>query len=237
MPSPRIELPQFGPRQGESSRHLARSASQPDSGGPSGSAGKDYSTPSVPTSSRLPNLPRAKRPSISSHRHDANPAMALKVLEDIQGAVEGWHQELHLLLRQIQDLYLEGPIVEGWLETIAEDETSSPQPDFDSAVLRHADPGDLAGYVNRRWGQAADNLPRGDNPRYQLCQLDADGQMHCQLCPPDQLGYITMAVARYQRLRQYLSQKHYLEARLKRAVEVLARTRKELDIPPSQSSV
>ena len=61
----------------------------------------------------MPKLPKPKRPVFSRHRHDANPALALKVLEDIQVAIAAWHSELRQTLEQIQSLYLEGPIVDG----------------------------------------------------------------------------------------------------------------------------
>jgi hypothetical protein len=54
--------------------------------------------------------------------------------------------------------------------------------------------------------------------------------MQCQVCPPEQLGIISQAIARNQQLRQLVSQKQYLEAKLKRAAEALEVTRRTLDI-------
>lgn len=218
----RIDLPQFGSQPKHPSPAVARS----------GNSGTGRSRQDSAAIQQLPALPRTKRPVLSSHRHDANPAMALKVLQDIQTAVNGWHQELRLVIEQIQNLYLEGPIVEGWLEAVPEAGDSSEA--AEAAMLRHADPQDLQGYVDQHWGQPQTGQPTpAGTPRYNLCSLDADGRLQCQFCPPDQLPYITRAVARHQRLRQHLSQKHYLESRLKRAVEVLTRVRGELDISPS----
>lgn len=185
-----------------------------------------------PRPSDLPALPRKKRSPISSHRHDANPALALKVLSDIHVAVEGWHQALRQTLQAIQAIYQEGPIVEGWLETVARE--TSPAADA-AAILRHADPQDLTGYVDRLCQNTASLAqPAGSlaPPQYRLCSLDADGQMQCQLCPPEQLPAISLAVARHQKLRQHLNQKQYLEARLKRAVEALSQVREDLGIAP-----
>jgi hypothetical protein len=192
-------------------------------------------TPLLPKASRLPLLPRQKRPALSSHRHDANPALAIKVLEDIQGAVEGWHQALRQTLLEIQAIYMEGPIVEGWLETVAPTGTGQ---GVNSSVLRHADPQELTGYVDQICQAAAPPAaargsgPAAEEPQYRLCSLDADGQLQCQLCPPDQIPFVSMAIARHQKLRQHLNQKQYLEARLKRAVEVLTQARGDLDISP-----
>ena len=66
----------------------------------------------------LPLLPRAKRPSFSSHRNDAKAALALDLLADVQTAIVGWHQALRGTLAEIQQLYTAGPIVDGWLEAV-----------------------------------------------------------------------------------------------------------------------
>ncbi|MBD2259928.1 hypothetical protein [Pseudanabaena sp. FACHB-2040] len=199
---------------------------------------RSVQTPLLPRTSHLPMLPRKKRPLISSHRHDANPALATKVLEDIQGAVEGWHQALRQTLLDIQAIYLEGPIVEGWLEMVSPPGAGQ---GVNSSILRHADPQELTGYVDRlcqaaataRSGTAQSPTAPHPDPQYRLCSLDADGQLQCQICPPDQIPFVSVAIARHQKLRQHLNQKQYLEARLKRAVEVLTQAREDLDISPN----
>ena len=190
--------------------------------------------------SQLPMLPRRKRPTFSSHRHDANPALALKVLQDIQIAVEAWHTELKQTIQQIQALYMEGPIVDGWLEVI--EDPHQPPHDLSAALLRHADPQELSGYVEQLYQSLEPNQVSGDkpdqqnSPTYRLCSLDSDGRLNCIPCPAEQLSTISLAIARHQRLRQMLDQKQYLEARLKRAVEVLTNSRNVLDITPACSS-
>ena len=218
-----------------------------------GSAGE--SAPVVPfpmALTRTPSLPRGKRPIFSRHRHDANPALALKVLQDIHGAVESWHSELRQTVQQIQDLYMEGPIVDGWLETL--ERPPSPQPTVmnEAALLRHADPADLSGYVERlcaalEAGEAQENsdpsveLPTAAaskaTPSYRLCSLNPDGQLQCMPCPPEQVSTLSLAIARHQKLRQLLDQKAYLEAKLKRAVDLLTGSRNSLGIAPTCSSV
>lgn len=204
-------------------------------------AGTVQAFPVLPKTAQLPLALRKKRSTISSHRHDANPALAIKVLSDIHAAVEGWHQALRQTLLEIQAIYMEGPIVEGWLEMVHPPE---PNQSISSAVLRHADPQELTGYVDRlcqeataaatgeeaRTGAAAGSAVE---PQYRLCSLDADGQLQCQLCPPDQIPFVSMAVARHQKLRQHLNQKQYLEARLKRAVDALTQVREDLGIAAS----
>lgn len=183
-----------------------------------------------------------KRPIFSRHRHDANPALALKVLQDIHAAVEGWHGDLRQTVQMIQNLYMEGPIVDGWLETI--DSQPSTQPKDAAALLRHADPQALSGYVDRLCEALEQDSQPSDtptpaaspSPSYRLCSLNADGQLQCMPCPPEQVSTLSLAIARHQKLRQLVDHKHYLEAKLKRAVEVLTHGRDSLGIVPQTSS-
>ncbi|MEM0982088.1 MAG: hypothetical protein AAGH78_17685, partial [Cyanobacteria bacterium P01_H01_bin.58] len=46
----------------------------------------------------LPLLPDSKRPAFSSHRNDANAALALDLLTDVEDTVTGWHQALRQTL-------------------------------------------------------------------------------------------------------------------------------------------
>ncbi len=190
--------------------------------------------------SHLPLLPRRKRPSFSRHRHDANPALAVKVLQDIQMAVEAWHQDLRQTVQHIQTLYMEGPMVDGWLETVDEQLVSAA--DLDAALLRHGDPQALSSYVERLCQSAetapAVGLPGADlaRPGYRLCSLDSDGRVQHYPCPPEQVSTLSLAIARHQKLRQLLDHKQYLEAKLKRTVEVMTSSRDTLGIAPTCSS-
>ncbi|TVQ09354.1 MAG: hypothetical protein EA368_09550 [Leptolyngbya sp. DLM2.Bin27] len=192
--------------------------------------------------SHLPLLPRRKRPTFSRHRHDANPVLAVKVLQDIQMAVEAWHQDLRQTVQRIQTLYMEGPIVDGWLETIEDAAASTPGAGVDAALLRHGDHQALSGYVERLC-QAADLSPPTAAPGsdlarsgYRLCCLDPDGQVQYFPCPPEQLSTISLAIARHQKLRQLIDHKRFLEAKLKRTVDVMTSGRDTLGIAPTCSS-
>lgn len=241
----------------------ARSARRPVSFtiGPSKSAGADSTTASGPPPSpsvegapthlstfpvahpsHLPLLPRRKLPTFSRHRHDANPALAVKVLQDIQMAVEAWHQDLKLTIHRIQALYMEGPIVDGWLETVDEHQQGQAAA-LDAALLRHGDPQALSGYVEQLCqsleSPAAEPAALGTDlgrPGYRLCSLDSDGRVQYFPCPPEQLSTISLAIARHQKLRQLLDHKHFLEAKLKRTVEVMTTSRDTLGIAPTCSS-
>jgi hypothetical protein len=132
------------------------------------------------------------------------------LLKEMEAIVGGWQTELQQILMDIQELYLEGPIVDGWLESETGD-LRSPA----AATLRHADADRLMNFVQDIGSHAALTAPH-DSPRkgYRLCGLDADGQLWSRPCPPDQLPHVSLAIARYQKLRQLLARKQDLEARL-----------------------
>lgn len=185
-------------------------------------------TPAEPAA--LPFLPKAKRLNFSSHRNDANAALAMNLLTDVEKAVSGWHTSLRQILLDIQTLYMAGPIIDGWLEAIPTQDKSESS-NQDAGVLRHGDAEQIAAYVEKlaqTSRAAAGETPLNRTSQYRLCSLDTDGQVKCQLCPPEQLGVISQAIARNQKLRQLVSQKQYLEARLKRAAEALETTRKAI---------
>jgi hypothetical protein len=66
-----------------------------------------------------PSLPRLKQVQLNPHRHSHNPLFPLSLLQDIATIVEDWQAQLESLHDQIQAVYLDGPIVDGWLEAEA----------------------------------------------------------------------------------------------------------------------
>jgi hypothetical protein len=165
---------------------------------------------------KIPTLPKFKNPSFSNHRHGANPALAMKILLEIQEHIAGWQTELQTILQQIQDIYLEGPIINGWLESnIKEPEQGR------TATLRHGEVVQVMDYVEEistTNKQVSDQSMRTD---YNLCGLDSCGQVRSRPCPADQLPRVSMAIARHQKLRQLLGRKQYLETRLSQLAEAL----------------
>ncbi|MEB3273176.1 MAG: hypothetical protein ACO4CG_08325 [Prochlorothrix sp.] len=131
-----------------------------------------------------PSLPKVKTPGFTQHRHSSNPCFAMSLLQDIAVVVQQWQLELEEVHNQIQAIYMEGPIVDGWLE--------------------------------------ADTATDGSVTGYRLCGLNQNGQLWSRPCPPDQLAGLSVAIARYQTLRQTIAQKHRLEVRLKQLGETLA---------------
>lgn len=184
---------------------------------------------------KAPNLPKFKTPSFTSHRNAANPALAANMLQEIQQIVGGWQSELQAIIRQIQDIYIEGPIVNGWLEsyksqseTKTDENPKNPIPGG-TATLRHGEVDQLMDYVEELCAQSSE--PKKEtkkdakvttNPAgYRLCGLDDSGKMWSRPCPAEQVAGISMAIARYQKLRQLLGRKQYLEFRLNQLAETL----------------
>jgi hypothetical protein len=177
----------------------------------------------VQTSSQMPTLPKFKLPEFSSHRHVANPALAMNVLKDIEAIVTGWQTELQTVLLQIQELYLEGPIIDGWLESDA-----PATPNAESTTLRHAEVDHLMDYVQDICNIHPSVAVESPRTGYRLCGLDADGKLWSRPCPPEQLPHVSLAVARYQKLRQLLGRKQDLEARLSQLASSLGAVQERL---------
>lgn len=165
---------------------------------------------------KAPSLPKFKSPSFSSHINAPNPALASNVLEEIQEIIAAWQAELQTLVRQIQDLYLQGPIVNGWLES----HEKEPQPE-DTATLRHGEVDRLMDYVEEICAAQAKVSSESNRTGYRLCGLDASGEVWSRACPPEQVASVSMAIARYQQLRQLLARKQKLENRLNQLAETL----------------
>ncbi|RUR77134.1 hypothetical protein ACF3DV_02575 [Chlorogloeopsis fritschii PCC 9212] len=164
---------------------------------------------------KTPSLPKIKTPSLTSHRNAANPGLAMNLLQEIQEIVANWQAELQIIVRQIQDVYLEGPIVNGWLESETAEESQG------TATLRHAEVDQLMDYVEEICAQQAKVSCQSSRAGYRLCGLDASGTVWSRPCPPEQVASVSMAIARYQKLRQLLGRKQYLETRLAQLAESL----------------
>ncbi|HYW21104.1 MAG TPA: hypothetical protein VE956_17755 [Nodularia sp. (in: cyanobacteria)] len=165
---------------------------------------------------KTPSLPKFKNPSFSSHRHGANPALAMNILQEIQEHIGGWQIELQSILQQIQDVYLEGPIVNGWLES----NLKEAEP-VGTATLRHGEVAQLMDYVEEICTSTEKGSEESARAGYTLCGLDDAGKVWSRPCPSEQLPMVSMAIARHQKLRQLLGRKQYLETRLSQLAETL----------------
>lgn len=161
------------------------------------------------------NLPKLKTPNFSSHRNAANPSLASSLLSEMQTVTESWQVELNQILRQIQDLYLEGPIVDGWLES------HSGKLLGDLSTLRHAEVDRLMTYIEEICAAPVPGTKDAPQAGYRLCGINADGQRWSYPCPAEQIPSLSLAIARYHRLRQLLERKQTLEHRLAGLAETL----------------
>ena len=117
----------------------------------------------------------------------------------------------------------------------------------DVALFRHGDANDLMNYLSAlessmlERGAAANshdiatattaqsnysevdtgNTGGGNPSQYYLCQLDSSGQIQAEQCPPEQVPIISMAIARYRRLNQLITQKQVIETKLQAIVDIL----------------
>jgi hypothetical protein len=163
----------------------------------------------------------------ASYRHEVNPALAINLLQDLQVTTLRAQQELRKLVSQIQHLYAAGPLVDGWLESLQEQEPST----VDTALLRHADIDALMDYVESLDPPgSSDHQERPGDAQYRLCMLDKSGQVQSRPCPPEQVPVVSMAIARHQKLRQLLERKQQLELKLHRIVDGLAALRRQISL-------
>ena len=172
--------------------------------------------PSRRNGEKTPTLPKFKTPSFSNHRHCANPALAMNMLQEIQEKVASWQIELQKIVQQIQDIYLEGQIIDGWLESnVQESETVG------TATLRHAEVARLMNYIEEICANDEKESSKMLHTDYKLCGVDAVGQVWSRPCPVEQVPGVSIAIARHQRLRQLLGRKQSIENRLSKLAETL----------------
>ncbi len=192
--------------------------------------------------------PAPRRSSLNYHRNAANATTAVEILAQVSEAIALWHGELRQVIEQMQQVYRGGPLVDGWLEAMTTRRGGAHIPQEQRAFWRHSDPAQLNQYLETCWGQLA---PRASTPpsvsqpvsqpmaphqepsptAYRLCHLDGEGQVQCQVCPPEQLGAISQGIARYQQLRQLEQRKQWLEEKLRQAAIALGNTRDRLGLP------
>ncbi len=135
---------------------------------------------------------------------DSSPNSTAEMLLPDYTDIAACKAELQQIVRQIKDLYMEGPIVDGWLESYQ----CTPAPgNVDKAVEQRID------YVTYSFEQGISC--ESPHAAYRLCGFDAVGQKWFRPCPLEQLPSVSIAIARYQYLQQLLKRKHYFETCLK----------------------
>lgn len=182
-------------------------------------------------------LPEMAVVSPHSNRHEVNPALALKLLRDIEQSVLVWQAELRQVISSIKALHEQGPMVDGWLESslASASRTTRASYSMETTLLRHGDAEALMQYVEAlesrelsselldSTSEEAVRCPIG--AQYRLCWLDDEGQVQSQDCPTEQMAVVSAAIARYQKCKQFLNQQQVLESRLQKAVDELTNVR------------
>lgn len=148
----------------------------------------------------------------SRHQNGSNPDLALNLLQESLNLLQAWRTELSQVIRSIQEIYREGPIVDGWLEC------STQKVETTTQILRTAAVSHLMDYVETL---CAD--PTAAQPEYRLCGLSADGRIWSNPCPQAQLASISLAISRHQKLQPLLQRKLVLEKHLHQSAELAAK--------------
>lgn len=86
----------------------------------------EHKPKSVDNSGKAPNLPQFNLSSSSSQHHN-DLDLRMNLSPELPISVAASQAELQQIVQQIQALYQEGPIVDGWLES---DPDESPRPDY-----------------------------------------------------------------------------------------------------------
>ncbi len=119
-------------------------------------------------------------------------------------------EQIQQVVQQIKNLYMEGPIVDGRLESYSCEST----PSNDQRTVY-----DVASPVE--YVKAAGSLEQDqvicEAPRacYRLSGVSETGQQWSYPCPIEQLPSVSVAIARYEKLLQLLEHKRNLETQLK----------------------
>jgi len=157
----------------------------------------DLPPPSAAKSER-PQSPQLPQLSVSSV--EPSPVVETKVERSPSAKIS-----IEQVLQQIQALYHEGPIVDGWID-------SSPtalEPDdrVEEIVFERPDLSttDLSSDLDSSLSLS----------NYRVCGIDASGEQWSYPCPVDQLLELSVAIARYHKIQALLAQKRQLESQLK----------------------
>lgn len=189
----------------------SQTVEQPLSDSPTQNLDASQSSSTSPRKSfnKVPNLPTFNSISNSCEHLVANPPLETNPAPAVPTDVKSYTVKLEQVVQQIQDLYQEGPIVDGWLES------HLPAQEPTAGMLRHGAVEELMDYVEEvcsfEHRKVICESPRAS---YRLCGMEASGRKWSHPCPPEQVPSVSLAIARYQKLQQLLQQKRHLESKL-----------------------
>jgi hypothetical protein len=162
------------------------------------------------STSRKP--PQIQTPRFSKTRQDANPGLAAHILQEIYSMVMNWQQELQDIAQRTEEVTASGPVLAAWLEARTYKsgdygDVPTPYTKVDVATLREVDP----------------------NAGYRLCGLNEKGELWTRHCPINEILGVSMAIARYQQLKDLSQRQQKIEAKIRLILEDLVRLRMELE--------
>lgn len=152
-------------------------------------------------------------PRFSSVRQDANPGLAAHLLQEIYSMVMTWQQELQQIARRTEEVTASGPVLAAWLESRSfkpgsyGEDIPTPYAKVDVETLIEVDP----------------------HAGYRLCGLDEKGELWTRSCPLSEILGVSMAIARYQQLRDLSDRQQKIELRIRRILEDLVHLRMDLE--------
>ncbi len=172
-----------------------------------------------PEPGTLSNLPTIHLSQSSLQEQLPVPLTAMNLLRDIEAKIIGWQSALHQVLAQTRQLYQEGAMIDGWLESVTEE----PQGRRSQRASR-----------NRQHPTPLRPSVRGNNARtaydhscaggsvgeytpgfiYYVCGYTESGEIWSRPCPPEQVASVSLAISRYQKLQELLRQKRAIEHHL-----------------------
>lgn len=147
-----------------------------------------------PTAKPLLSLPSLKATTITQHQHQSNPHYVLDVLDNLRFHASQLVGQLQDTQRKIQDLYLEGPLLDGWLQSATTGQREATDQVLTPAAM-------VGGYC--------------------LCGLDEFGKLWSKPCPMAEIPAVSLAIARYHRLKKLLVTKQGIEEKLHNLTETL----------------
>ena len=155
----------------------------------------------------LLSLPELKPVSLNVASKPHNFELAEEILAKIHNVIASWTQELQRLQQQIEETYLSGPLVDGWLE--------SHPPQEQADLVQPPSP------ETPETPEPSESNLSANLPGYYLHGRKEDGQVYTQLCPPEQVADVSVAISRYQKLTQLLQHKQELDNRLSQLIASL----------------
>lgn len=170
---------------------------------------------------KVPSLPKVQTTMDLPETIGVDPTPAMNFLKEIEAKLMGWQHELRQVVQQIQMLYDEGPILDGWLESQEQEHHGEQfqvqrmgRDPYGDSRLRDLGYGEEIHAENVSY-----QVPRTG---YHLCGFDERGQPWSRPCPPEQVAQVSVAIARYHKICEFLNRKAFLEKRLDQLTETLA---------------